>query len=605
MKKLVTIALSAIVLCCGMQNLQAQEPNEGENSFRLAAVNKRFLPEPDTISCNAGRGVYVASNPDLDGDGLPEILVTEYLDGGRVLVFEVVGDNLLEYVWGSKRLTPGTLSSGSTPRSVSVGDLDNNGRMEIFFQIGDSPADTLRGLYIYEFTGVDNDYGTEPVRHVTYEEIDPLFANSNIGRSENRLTIEDVDGDGKTELLFTPRSFGNQDTGNLYILEVASGTFSGGDADLRVEFKYEAMARAIDNGDDGYVPVATAVGDIDNDSVNEIVVLGWTNANAGGGVGFLEVSGPDTYTNGSVVALSTASIFVVKGNVRIVEVNGNTAVLIGGMDASSFDRKIWAIENPVSESFISEGDLQVILDGSISWGIFDVGDQDHGSGVDGFDIFYSTTNEIVNLEYNGSGPLASASSYTSHGRLGQFNLDEAYDVSEGLFDDVFTYPGMDLDADGKRDVVASYKGSCGETAGDVLEGQDFQFNTYGIFFFEWGDSTQSVPITLTTSVEERDGGLTIITPEDFQLFQNYPNPFNPTTEIKFSLPLDKTISLKVYNSLGQEVRTLINSESFAQGTHQVQWDARDDTGAEVASGVYIYKLVFGNFSKSNTMTLVR
>jgi len=605
MKYFVTIAFSAVLLFAGMPGLYAQEPNDGDNSFRLSTVNRRFLPAPDTISCNAGRGVYVASDPDLDGDGKPEILVTEYLDGGRVLVFEVVGDNQLEYVWGSKRLTPGSFGPGSTPRSVSVGDLDNNGRMEIIFQLGAVATDTLRGLYIYEFTGTDNDYGTEPVRRVSYEEIDPLFADANIGRSENRLTIQDVDGDEKTELLFTPRAFGNLETGNLYILEVESGTFSGGDANLRVEFKYDGMAAAIDNGDDGYTPVATAVGDIDNDEVNEIVVLGWTNINSGGGVGFMEVSGPNTYTNGSVVPISDASIFVVKGNVRIVHANNNTAVLIGGMDASSFDRKIWAIENPVSESFISASDLQVILDGDISWGIFDIGDQDHGTGSDGFDIFYSTTNEVVNLEYNGTGSLASASSYTNHGRLGQFNLDEAYDVSEGLFDDVFTYPGMDIDADGNRDIVVSYKGSCSDENRDILEGEDFRFNTYGIFVFEWGDSTQSIPLTLTTSVEDRQGGFTIITPEDFQLFQNYPNPFNPTTQIKFSLPLDKTISLKIYNSLGQEVRTLINNQSFSQGAHQIEWDARDDSGAQVASGVYIYKLIFGNFSKSNTMTLVR
>lgn len=585
----------------------AQAPADGDNSYRLTAVNPRFLPAPDTIGCTSGRGVFVAADPDLDGDGKPEILVTEYRDGGRILVFEVVGDDKLEFVWASKRLNPGGFGGGSTPRSVSIGDFDNNGLMEIIFQVGYFAADSLekaqRGIYIYEHTGNDNDYGTEPVRHITFEEIDPGFSEINVGRSENPMTVSDIDGDGKSEMLFTPRAFGPQEVvGNLYVLEVESGTFSNGDANIRLEYKYEAMASAIDFGDDGYTPVATAVGDIDSDGVDEVVVLGWVNANAGGGVGFFEVSGIDTYNPGSVVQMSESSIFVVKGSVEIVEAGGNVAVLIGGMDAGSFDRKIWAIENIVSEAFVSESDLNVILDGTISWGILDVGDQDHGSGSDGFDIYFSTTKEIRNLEYSGTGSLALPSSYVDHGRLGQFNLIDAYDANGGLFNDIHTYPGMDIDGDGNRDIVVSYKGSCDPA--DVLQGEEFIANSYGIFVFEWGDSTQSVPLTLTTSVEDR-GGFTIITPDDYTLEQNYPNPFNPTTSISFTLPLDKTVSLKIYNSLGQDVRTLVNNRAYPQGRHTVQWDANDDSGNRVASGVYIYKLVFGNFSKSMKMTLVR
>jgi hypothetical protein len=606
MNKFATKSLCFIlVLGLGAADLRAQQPVDGENSYRLSAVNERFLTAPDTITCSSGRGVFVADDPDLDGDGKPEILVTEYSNGGRVHVFEVAGNDLLEHVWSSKKLAASiaTGGSGSTPRSVSVGDLDNNGMMEIHFSIGDAAADTLRGHYIYEFTGTDDDYGVEPIRVVKFEEIDPLFANANIGRSENPLTIEDIDGDNKTELLFTPRSFGNLDTGNLYILEVESGTFSGGDASIRVEFKYTGMARVLDFGEDGYTPVNTAVGDIDNDNIDEIVVLGWTNINAGGGAGFLEISGPDTYTEGSVIQISDASIFVVKGNVEIVDVDGSKGVIIAGMASGSIDRKIWAIDNIVSEAFISASDLQVLVDGVAAWGIIDIGDQDHGSGSDGFNIYASRSNDIVDIEHNGTGAISDPNSYTNNGRLGQFNLDEAYDVSDGLFDAIHTYPGMDIDADGNRDIVVSYKGACGE-AGDVLEGAPFRENNFGVFVFEWGDSTQSIPLTLATSVEERPG-FTIITPDDYQLEQNFPNPFNPETNIQFSLPVNKTVSLKIYNSRGQEVRTLVNNEALSQGTHTVLWNATDDQGNAVASGVYIYRLIFGNFSKSQTMTLVR
>ena len=94
-------------------------------------------------------------------------------------------------------------------------------------------------------------------------------------------------------------------------------------------------------------------------------------------------------------------------------------------------------------------------------------------------------------------------------------------------------------------------------------------------------------------------------PEDYKLAQNYPNPFNPSTKINVSLPIDKTVSLKIYNSLGQEVRTLVDNQLLSQGQHSVQWDARGDNGAKVATGIYIYKLIFGNFSKSKQMTLMK
>jgi hypothetical protein len=609
MRRIIVTVLALVVLAISQSDLYGQQPAEGENSFRLAAVNPRFLTDSDTITCNAGRTVYVAAEPDLDNDGKPEILVTEYLDGGRVFVFEVVGDNKLEYVWGSKKINPGAdrTANDRTPRSVSVGDFDNNGRMEIHFQIGKLAVDTLRGHYIYEYTGSDNDYGTEPLRVIKFEEIDPLFASQSYGLLENPLTIKDVDGDNKVEMLFTPgKGFGNLETDNLYILEVESGTFAGGDASIRVEYKYTDMAKALEFGTDGYVPVATAVGDIDSDNLDEIVVLGWTNLEAGGGVGFLEISDVDTYSPGSLVSLSPVSIFIVKGGVAIVEAGGEKAVIIAGMDLDSIEQKIWVADNIASEAFISEGSFSVISEGMISWGIMGIGDQDHGDGSDGFDIYFSREKEIWDLEYNGSGALSDPANYTNHGRLGAFNIDEAYDASDGLFNSIFTYPGMDIDSDGNRDIVVGYKGACDfHDIPDKLEGELLTDHSFNIFVFEWGDSTQSIPISLTTDVEDKAGAWTVITPDDYQLEQNYPNPFNPSTNITFDLPLDKRISLKIFNSLGQEVKTLIDNQDYPQGSHTVLWHATDNNGNPVSSGVYVYKLIFGNFSKSRNMSLVR
>ena len=93
-------------------------------------------------------------------------------------------------------------------------------------------------------------------------------------------------------------------------------------------------------------------------------------------------------------------------------------------------------------------------------------------------------------------------------------------------------------------------------------------------------------------------------PDEFALKQNYPNPFNPETNIEFSLPTDQDVSLVVYNLLGQEVRTLVQSRLDA-GSHMAHWDGKNERGADVPSGVYFYRFYTPEFSQTNKMILVR
>jgi hypothetical protein len=88
-------------------------------------------------------------------------------------------------------------------------------------------------------------------------------------------------------------------------------------------------------------------------------------------------------------------------------------------------------------------------------------------------------------------------------------------------------------------------------------------------------------------------------PRVFELRQNYPNPFNPATSISFALPEASTVSLRVYNVLGQEVRTLIDGRMEA-GLHTVNFDARG-----MASGMYFYRLDTGANVETRKMTLLR
>jgi hypothetical protein len=109
-------------------------------------------------------------------------------------------------------------------------------------------------------------------------------------------------------------------------------------------------------------------------------------------------------------------------------------------------------------------------------------------------------------------------------------------------------------------------------------------------------------------VEEIDGDAAKVgddaLPSEFVLSQNYPNPFNPSTEIKFNVPRSQAVSLKVFNIQGQLVKTLID-ETVSAGEHIVQWNGDAESGNAVASGVYLYRLVAGDFSETKKMSLVK
>ncbi len=93
-------------------------------------------------------------------------------------------------------------------------------------------------------------------------------------------------------------------------------------------------------------------------------------------------------------------------------------------------------------------------------------------------------------------------------------------------------------------------------------------------------------------------------PQDFGLDQNVPNPFNPTTTISYQLAEQAHASLVIYNVLGQEVRTLVN-EALDAGFYTADWDARDEHGRQLASGIYIYRIQAGNFAQIRRMMLLK
>ncbi|MDP3149133.1 MAG: T9SS type A sorting domain-containing protein, partial [Ignavibacteria bacterium] len=88
-------------------------------------------------------------------------------------------------------------------------------------------------------------------------------------------------------------------------------------------------------------------------------------------------------------------------------------------------------------------------------------------------------------------------------------------------------------------------------------------------------------------------------PTEYALEQNYPNPFNPATTITYQLPKSGSVTLKIYDMLGKEVRTLVN-EQKEMGRYTVQFDA-----SSLASGMYVYRLRANDYTSTKKMLLLK
>lgn len=104
-----------------------------------------------------------------------------------------------------------------------------------------------------------------------------------------------------------------------------------------------------------------------------------------------------------------------------------------------------------------------------------------------------------------------------------------------------------------------------------------------------------------SSLDTEDNSLV---PIGFELKQNYPNPFNPTTSISYELPQESDVSIKIYNSLGHEIRTLVN-EFKPVGEYQVTWNGISNSGERVSDGTYFVQLKAGDFTQTRKMVLLK
>ena len=187
-------------------------------SISELGVAPSYVVDSDTLfngnPYGVGRGAK--GGVDLDGDMKKEVWVTSYTNGGRVFCFEETGAGSMAFVWASPELD--STDYGSTPRDIAFGDMDGDGSHEVIFHIGrfnGTPATEDNGIYIYENTG-DNMFDNSFHANFTSALNDSLYESRVEG-----FTVDDIDGDGKHEILLASNGqsnpvFGTKDGSTPY-----------------------------------------------------------------------------------------------------------------------------------------------------------------------------------------------------------------------------------------------------------------------------------------------------------------------------------------------------------------------------------------------------
>ncbi len=597
------------------------------------------------------RGSDVHPNP--LGDGVSGLAVTNYADEGHIHVFKNTGDDAMELVWTSPAWD--SLGGGSRPRIVKWADLDGDGLIELIAPFN------LNGIAIYEWDGVAGswNFGTEGPSFVI---TGPLFAStqdSGAGVSKiEYLDVADVDGDGQMELMFANNSDGSE-YDRYYVFSI-DGDYSTDDPGFAVANReamyYKSKGEYAAYG--GGTPYAVVAADLDGNGQKEMVFHNWNYGH------FTVVRGtaPDTYE----LADTTGGKNYVYSNYPddCVSLGGGTPFDVDGDGREEVYFPLYSANGLVLMVHFEEGDTLTQMDSTNAFLLDAVADSDSRfdffgrAGFGDYDndgkpnLYFAARHGkyIMSAEFQG-GDKTDQANWTTEVLYTGLDLDSTIyskmtiTDSAGVVDTVFSLQAdtegtiamkifsnhTDFDKDSYQDIIMpsqTWKDSI-----DVLSKVWLKDSSYVVYdtMYANTDSMKIDTVDVTESIYSessykivepnrislrflessamftglKEKQLTIITPADYKLEQNYPNPFNPSTTIQFFLPVKKEISLVIYNSSGQKVKTLVNNQVFNKGRYVQEWDGTNDNGKQVASGMYIYKLKFGNFSKSKRMLLVK
>ena len=604
------------------------EQNHLAAGWSIAATSNRadvdsiFASEPNNPRA-------VIGGMDMDQDGIQEVIANDYA-GHRVIVYEFsAANNAFDVVWTSPVIE--TVNHGASPRAQGVGDLDGDGKHEIVFASSQSDAE---GWHVYEWDGVvgSDNYGTTFSSIIT-NEIDTCCAADGPGTDSygadfrgdhHTVRIADVDGDGQQEFISAIRR-GNPRGTLIVSLAAGDDIVHNAGAGYINTWNTEFFVNRSDYG--GGSPLDATPADLDGDGHHEIVNHTWNNFH------FYNITstGPDAYSLADPTAdgayykaTSNDQYSIWGGYAKDIDHDGNDEVFFSSMGSWGVGSgDVYVVDYDSGDDVLTVNQDHVKKIGTkVGQFIGDVGDGGY-NGSESQTLFVGgSPPNITAMEYL-SGDPSSASSYLEHvvyyGELDVANTttttDETgattttYAQKWGFASKVMTHwdnVSLDFDMDGQKELLVSFQG-----VPDSLTHTSYTWNANTSQY----DTTVStvanqkpwafIILENSTAQLDTDEPVTFITPEQYRLAQNYPNPFNPNTTIEYAIPINRKVSVKVYNVTGQLVRTLVNNQMVNAGTHKVVWDGKNHLGNQVSTGMYLYSLEWAGAKKVKTMTLVK
>ncbi len=614
MKKTFTVLFLALIMLMAF-GLQAQTMDY-KGGYQFPTIDQDSV----LSGLRSIRGSDYNANP--LGDGVPAIVVTNYHDNGHIHIFKNAGNDAMELVWSSPDLDSTT--STVVPRSVTWGDLDNDGIIEVMANFGGN------GIVIFEWDGVAGswNFGDAPARIIA----SPLFpADSASYIQSEHIETSDIDGDGKNELYLSSNFSGSTYDG--YYIYSIEGTYSTGDPGFSSVTREAVWHK--NRGEyavyGGGTPYAAVAANLDGTGNPELVLENWNY----GHVSVVRIPSADTY----LLADTTGGHHYIYGNYPddCVSLGGGTAFDIDGDGRDEVYFPLYSANGLVEMVHFEEGDDLSTIDSS---NIFML--TPNGSASGRFDFFGRAG--FGDWDNDGKPNLYFAARHGNYVMSAEFQGGDKTDTLAWTYETI--YDGTDLDNSVYSAMAIKDSAGIADTSFTLQAESEgtiaFQLSAFKTFFDDdkyedilmpsqtWKDSIdvtkyawngtsfdtteykivephrislRMLESSEVNSIKAKD--LTVILPSDYKLEQNFPNPFNPTTKIQFYLPINKRISLTVYNALGQKVKTLINNQIVTKGTHFAEWNGTNNAGVKVATGMYVYELKYGNFTKHKRMMLVK
>ena len=503
---------------------------------------------------------------DFDGDGFGDFVVSSSYAGefcNGVYHYEAAGNDSLELKWV---YTFYDLScSYDAYSSVAVGDIDGDGNQEILSLVDTSPGVSgQKGLQIFEWSPDSLSFLSQPT--YTWDMgLDSVWEAS-------QIYVEDLDNDSKEEIIVSvmdgPWSqLGLGGTSRLMIFELESAT------DDSATFNIEYIDEVWSNWS-GY---NISVGDLDNDGLKEIYTVGYEYFH----LIIHESTGEDEYAYQTDFYISS----------ELYE-RANQGIVVTDIDANGENEMICLTSgvNSLAGELLTPGSFFIASGvgdvSSLSYSNFNlfssydgglrqvaVGDAD-GDGSLNIYLAGHYDEAVYDWEYGGGDPM-----------------DPNNYVEKAIFMDDTTdnfTPGNDQ---GRVRVAKLFTGDIdNDGSGDIVfTSASFAADKPHLYMIEHSG--------ILGASEENPS-----IPNKISISQNYPNPFNPETRFQYNIPVDGIVSIKVYDILGNKIKTLVNQWKSA-GVHNEIWSGQNDNNQMVSSGVYFYQVKVGDEQITKKMIL--